>query len=102
MDTAFVAADVVTALPEIMLAVGAMAFLMFGVFRGEHTAETINWLCIGLLLFAALVVLTISPVNATAFGGSFIVDEFSRFMKVLTLAASAVAIVMSDRFMKAE
>ena len=102
MDATFLATDVITALPEIILAVGAMAFLMFGVFRGEHAAETINWLCVGLLLAGAFAVLTISPVKATAFGGSFIVDEFSRFMKVLTLAASAIAIIMSDRFMKTE
>ena len=31
----------------------------------------------------------------STFGGSFVVDDFARFLKLLALAGSAVAIVMS-------
>ena len=102
MDTTFIATDIMTALPEVMLAVGAMALLMYGVFRGERSADTVGWLSVILLILAAVVVVLVTPESATAFGGSFIVDSFSHFMKVLTLVASAVAIVMSDRFVKTE
>jgi NADH-quinone oxidoreductase subunit N len=36
------------------------------------------------------------------FGGSFIVDDFARFMKILAYVCSAFAIVMSDDFFVAE
>ncbi len=102
MDTTFIATDIMTALPEVMLAVGAMVLLMYGVFRGEQSADTVGWLSVILLILAAVAVVLVTPESATAFGGSFIVDSFSHFMKVLTLVASAVAIVMSDRFVKTE
>lgn len=102
MDTTFIATDIMTALPEVMLAVGAMALLMYGVFRGERSADTVGWLSVILLILAAVVVVLVTPESATAFGGSFVVDSFSHFMKVLTLVASAVAIIMSDRFVKTE
>ena len=102
MDTTFIATDIMTALPEVMLAVGAMALLMYGVFRGERSADTVGWLSVILLILAAVVVVLVTPESATAFGGSFVVDSFSHFMKVLTLVASAVAIIMSVRFVKTE
>jgi len=36
------------------------------------------------------------------FGGSFVVDGFARFLKLLALAGSAIAIVMSPRYLAAE
>ena len=102
MDTTFIAKDILTALPEVMLALGAMALLMYGVFRGDRSADTVSWLSVILLLCAALYIVAFSPESSTAFGGSFVIDSFSHFMKVLTLVASAVAIIMSDRFVKSE
>src|SRR5258708_15539908 len=83
------------ALPEIVLAVGAMALLMLGAFRGEHTAVTVNWLAIGLLVAAGAIVLWLPAGTLTTFGGSFIVDPFARFLKLLALTGSAGAILMS-------
>ena len=58
---------------------------------------------------AAIVVLGLAVVlviggsgRAEAFGGSLVIDTFARFMKVLTLFGSAVAIVLSVNFMKTE
>jgi NADH-quinone oxidoreductase subunit N len=92
----------VAALPEIFLAVAAMALLMFGVFRkGEGNDPT------GLMALAALGVATVlvilSPHDTElAFGGSFITDTFARTMKVLMLFGSAVAIVLSSNYMRVE
>ena len=41
-------------LPEIMIALGAMALLMFGVYRGERSAQLTNGIAIALLLVAAV------------------------------------------------
>src|SRR5215203_1999071 len=79
-------------LPEIVLAVGAMALLMVGAYR-ERSTQVVNLGAI-MLLIAAAVIVAVIP-NGRIFGGSFIVDDFARFMKILAYAGSAFAIVMS-------
>ncbi len=88
--------------PELVLIVGAMALLMLGVFRPEsdREAEAIGWLAIGLLGLAAWFVLQ-QPEGAPAlFEGAFVVDGFARFMKVLTLVASAAALLLSFDYLR--
>src|SRR5450759_4524195 len=65
------------ALPEIVLAVGAMALLMLGAFRGEHTAVAVNWLAIVLLVAAGVITLWLPGGTLVTFGGSFVVDPVS-------------------------
>jgi NADH-quinone oxidoreductase subunit N len=86
-------------LPEIVLALGAMTLLMLGAYRDGSTA-LINGLAILLLAVAAIVTAAIP--NGSAFGGSFVVDDFARFLKVLAFVGSAVAIVMSLDYQVAE
>src|SRR6266542_705835 len=81
-------------LPEMVLAVGAMALLMFGVFRGERAAPMVNWAAIALLVLVAIIVALLPQGRLTSFGGSFVLDNFARFMKLLALAGSAFAIAM--------
>ncbi|HWF95793.1 MAG TPA: NADH-quinone oxidoreductase subunit NuoN [Xanthobacteraceae bacterium] len=90
------------ALPEIVLAVGAMALLMLGAFRGEHTAVAVNWLAIALLVAAGAITLWLPGGTLTTFGGSFIVDPFARFLKLLALTGSAGAILMSFDYLAVE
>ena len=93
-------ADAAAALPEIVLAVLAMALLMFGVFRkGDNADQVTIGAVISLALVAALVIWG-GGGKAQAFGGAFVVDTFGRVMKVLMLFGSAVAIILSVHFMK--
>jgi len=94
--------DLMPALPEIVLAVGAMALLMLGAFRGERSAGAVNWLAILLLIGAGAVVVWLPGEKLVAFGGSFIVDPFARFLKLLALTGSATAILMSTTYLKVE
>jgi NADH-quinone oxidoreductase subunit N len=82
-------------LPEIVLVVGAMALLMFGAFRGERTARIVNVLAMLLLVLVAIIIVQLPAGRLVTFGGSFVVDPFARFLKLLALAGSAVAILMS-------
>jgi NADH-quinone oxidoreductase subunit N len=86
-------------LPEIVLALGAMALLMLGAYRANST-RAVNILAVVLLIAAAIVVVNIP--NGTIFGGSFIVDDYARYMKILAYAGSAFAIVMSLDYLRAE
>ena len=87
------------ALPEIVLAVGAMALLMLGAYR--ERSDTVVSVCSILLLIAAAAIVAVIP-NGTIFGMSFIIDDFARFMKILAYAGSAFAIVMSLDYLAAE
>jgi NADH-quinone oxidoreductase subunit N len=94
--------DLLPALPEIVLAVGAMVLLMLGAFRGERSASAMNWLAILLLIGAGAIVVWLPAGKLIAFGGSFIVDPFARFLKLLALTGSATAILMSTSYLKIE
>src|SRR6266567_4292484 len=90
------------ALPEILLAVGAMGLLMLGVFRGEGMAVAVNWLAIALLVLAGATILGLPDGTLVTFGGSFILDPFARFLKLLALTGSAAAILMSFDYLAVE
>ena len=81
-------------LPEMVLAVGAMALLMFGVFRGERVGIIVNWAGIGLLALVAITIAVLPSGRLESFGGSFVLDNFARFMKLLAVAGSAFAITL--------
>ena len=65
-------------LPEIVLALGAMALLMYGAFRGECSALSVHWLAIVVLIGAAAVIVWLPGGRLVTFGGSFILDDFAR------------------------
>jgi NADH-quinone oxidoreductase subunit N len=81
-------------MPEIILAVGALALLMIGVFSGEKSAAMVTVLAIILVAISGLW-LIFATGEGEAFGGAFLLDPFGRFMKVLALIGSMVAMVMS-------
>jgi NADH-quinone oxidoreductase subunit N len=90
--------DYAPILPEIILAVGAMALLMFGVFRKESQPGAdyaCGWLSIILLVIAAGFVLNAGEGRQVLFDGAFVTDAFSRFAKILVLAGAALVLVMS-------
>ncbi len=84
----------VPALPELVLACGAMALLMFGVFR-RRSESAVELGAVALLILAAFMVSWLPSGRLVTFGGSFVVDDFARFLKILAFGACAVAIVMS-------
>jgi NADH-quinone oxidoreductase subunit N len=86
--------NLIPLLPEFVLGVGAMALLLVGVYRPADT-RFIDGAAIVLLALAGVILAVLPPGKLVTFGGSFIVDEFARFLKILALLGSAAAIVMS-------
>jgi NADH-quinone oxidoreductase subunit N len=86
---------VVPLLPEIVLGLGALALLMIGVYRSERTVVFIDAASIVLLVVVGAIVLALPPGKLVTFDGSFVVDDFARFLKVLAIIGSAAAILMS-------
>src|SRR5215216_3508566 len=83
-------------LPEVILAVGALALLMVGAFAGERSFLIVTVLSIVLIAAAAVAVAWV-PDTYLVFYGAFRFDAFARALKLLTLLGSGVAILMSVR-----
>jgi NADH-quinone oxidoreductase subunit N len=86
-------------LPELVLAVGAMVLLMVGAYRGVRTTGLITVLSLVLLVVVGVLELILPAGKQTTFGGSFIVDDFARFLKILSLIGSGATLVLSTEFL---
>jgi len=87
-----------TILPELILALGALAMLMVGAFQGLRSVNLVNGAAFAILVIAALAVAFQPSETVVAFNGSFISDGFGRFMKIVTLtgAAATLALAIDD------
>jgi NADH-quinone oxidoreductase subunit N len=81
------------ALPEIVLAIVAMAILIFGVLRKEDSFVLASMFGLGGLLLAALLVMTGD--RGVGYNGQFVSDAFSAFVKLLILAGAALSLMLS-------
>jgi NADH-quinone oxidoreductase subunit N len=92
--------DLQTVLPEVIIALYAMAALMFGVYTGkDKTAPLLVWTTSGLFVLMALWIGAGGDGARSAFGGMFIDDPFARFAKVTILLSAAAVLAMSRDYM---
>jgi NADH-quinone oxidoreductase subunit N len=94
MTAELLIASLQLSIPEIILAVGAMALLMIGVFVGEKSTTMVTGLAVALLIISGLWLVLITG-EGVAYGGAFLSDPFAKFMKVLVLIGSVTAMVMA-------
>ncbi len=90
-------------LPEVLLALGASALLMLGVFRGNSATRLV--LLSGIvLLVVALIVMWFGQDRADilAMSGLFIADSFAAFMKSLVLIGAMLTMLMSLGYIERE
>src|SRR5258708_37765513 len=85
-------------LPELVLVVGSMVLLMVGAYRAVQTTSLVTALAVCLLVITGAIELLLPAGKLVTFGGSFIVDDFARFLKILALIGSAVTLVPSAEF----
>ena len=88
------------ALPEVILALGVLALLLIGAFRGEKSAGFIAELAMGLLALALVVIVVGAQGRGEVLDGAFINDAFARFMKILTLVGSLGALILSRDYLR--
>src|SRR5260221_7500398 len=86
-------------LPELVLAAGAMVLLMLGAYRGQQTTSLVTGLAICLLVVTGVLELLLPAGKLTTFAGSFIVDDFARFLKILALIGSAATLILSTEYL---
>jgi NADH-quinone oxidoreductase subunit N len=89
-------------LPEFLLALGALVLILIGAIRGERSAPLVNVLSIALLVLVGLALVAQGPERVEAFSGSFVVDGFARFMKMLSVVGAAAALLLARDFFRRE
>jgi NADH-quinone oxidoreductase subunit N len=95
--------DVILILPELVLFIGAMGLLMVGAFSKGDATRTVDFGAIAVLVLASLAVLAYAgDATAYAFNKAFVMDNFAVLMKVLTFLATALAIIMSQTYLRRE
>src|ERR1700691_4125469 len=94
--------SLVPLLPEIVLGLGAMALLMLRPYRDQSVVRVVDGLAIALLVVAGAIVLLLPAGKLVSFGGSFVVDDFARFLNIFALLGPAAAIAMSLDYAKRE
>lgn len=87
--------------PELIVAIGAMALLMIGVYSRGNPSTLVTTLAV-LVMIAAGGWIVLFTGDGYAFNNAFISDPFARFMQVVTLIGSGVTLVMSVGFAKSE
>lgn len=89
-------------LPEILMATGALVLVLFGAFRGERAGYGMSIIALALIAVTFVAVLMLPSERVETMAGSFVVDAFAKFMKALTLLASAGGIILSLDYMRRE
>ena len=87
-------------LPEIFISLAIMFLLILGVFK-KNSSNIIHYLSIVCLLITGILIMNNpSGIQVTLFSGSFIIDNLSSFMKILTILGGASILLMSKKFLK--
>ena len=94
------AANLAMTLPELVLAVGAIALMLVAAWGGPASTKAVSWVSVA-VLGGALIALT-GPASAggDAFYGLYRADAFAAFAKVLIYVGAAVAILMAPDFFR--
>ena len=94
-------ADLSIALPEILLAIYAMAALLFGVWFGkDRSTPLLIWATAAVFVLLAGLIALGSGAAQPAFGGLMVNDAFARFAKIAILLSGAAVLVMGQEHMQ--
>lgn len=101
MDTLH--ADLMLALPELALAIGGMTLLMIGAFFKSMRPSVVNILALALFaVIAFLVWRQPAGVQSSAFNAAYVVNDFTRFAKLVILLGAGLSIILATRFFDRE
>ena len=96
-----IGADIQILMPEIVLAVFAMAALLIAVYTTKDPlAPLLTWATSGLFVLLAIWIGVNGQGTNVAFGGMFIDDGFARFAKIVILMSAAAVLLMSESYMQ--
>ncbi len=97
------ALDAAIVLPEMLLAVFAMAVLIRCVYStSPRTIQAAYWVTTAVLVGLAVWIGLSPELDRTAFDGMFADDSFSRFAKVIILVSSGLVLILGQDFLTRE
>ena len=88
-------------LPEIFISLSTMFLLILGVFK-KNSSKVIQNLSLIFLLITTVIIVneTLGIDKIMLFNGSVVIDYLSSFMKIITLLAAFLALVISTNYLK--
>lgn len=92
------ASQVAMTLPEIVLALGALALMLVAAWGGPASTRAVSWTAVAILGGACLALIGPATNGGSAFDGMYRADAFAGFSKVLIYLTAAVAILLAPRF----
>jgi NADH-quinone oxidoreductase subunit N len=94
------ALELYPALPELLLAGGAMVLLMIGAYEGDRATAPVVRYSVALLVLAGIAIAAMPDERMITFGGSLVVDGFAKFLKIVALIGSAGTLLISGDFLQ--
>ena len=93
--------NLVLVLPEVFISLSIMFLLILGVFK-KNSSKLIQNISLVVLLITAVIIFneTFGIEEIILFNGSVIIDYLSSFMKIVTLLATFLALVISSNYLR--
>ena len=93
--------NLVLVLPEVFISLSIMFLLILGVFK-KNSSKLIQNISLLVLLITAVIIFneTFGIEEIILFNGSVIIDYLSSFMKIVTLLAAFLALVISSNYLR--
>ncbi|MBO0750889.1 MAG: NADH-quinone oxidoreductase subunit NuoN [Bradyrhizobiaceae bacterium] len=88
-------------LPEFFLAGGAMVLLLIGAYQGERATAPALFYAMAVLLLTGILIFAMPDKRMEFFNGSFVVDGFAKFLKILAIIGSIGTLWLSGDFLSA-
>ncbi len=86
--------------PEIFISISLMLILLIGVFKKKSSLLVYNLTIISLLILLALLI-NLSPLpSASIFRSSYLIDNLSNFMKIITIGSAIFVFLTSSKYIK--
>ena len=85
-------------MPELVLAIGALALMLVSAWGGQRSTRMVSWTAVAVLVGAGISLAGPASYAGVVFDGLYRADAFAAFAKVLIYIAAAVSIVIAPRF----
>lgn len=92
--------DFLYILPELVLIIGALIALLIAGYKGKKSVGFVANFAIGLMVIAGIISYMLSGDVTRVFNGLLINDNYSVFMKILTLFGGAATLLMIKNFLQ--
>ena len=92
------ASQLAMTLPEVVLALGALALMLVAAWGGPSSTRAVSWTAAAVLVGACLALIGPATTGGAAFDGMFRADPFSGYAKVVIYIAAAISILLAPGF----